>query len=219
MDTATLDEGLSNLHSIWEKRDAVDIMVQWAKSDPDILSYLREQIPKEESTRSPRRRMNEIADSIESQFTDIGCITYKEAKRLGWIRKNDRSRDFARLMSKIKCAVKFDGPHRDGSRVFYYHESQDPSQWTAVPEAGPISIHSDGLAAAEAFLYHFAAGVSVHWKNIVTKEKKFFITDKGSFANVNLMLADWNSRFLRPLMLRNGWIGQANLYKKMNEEE
>ena len=47
MDTATLDEGLSNLHSIWEKRDAVDIMVQWAKSDPDILSYLREQIPKE----------------------------------------------------------------------------------------------------------------------------------------------------------------------------
>ena len=92
MDTATLDEGLSNLHSIWEKRDAVDIMVQWAKSDPDILSYLREQIPKEESTRSPRRRMNEIADSIESQFTDIGCITYKEAKRLGWIRKNDRSR-------------------------------------------------------------------------------------------------------------------------------
>lgn len=219
MDTATLDEGLSNLHSIWEKRDAVDIMVQWAKSDPDILSYLREQIPKENTSRSPRRRINEIANSIESQFTNIGCMTYKEAKRLGWIRKNDRSRDFVRLMNKIPSAIKFDGPHRDGSRNFYYHESQDPSQWAAVPEAGPISIFADGLTAAEAFLYHFAAGVSVHWKNIVTKEKKFFITDKGTFANVNLMLADWNNRFLRPLMLRNGWIGQANLYKKINEEE
>lgn len=219
MDTATLSEGLSSLQSIWEKRDTVDAIVEWVKGDPDILSYLREQIPKEESIRSPRRRMNEIADSIEAQFQTLGCITYKEAKRLGWIRKNDRSRDFTRLMSKIKCAVKFDGPHRDGSRIFYYHEKQDPSQWTVVPEAGPINIFTDGFTAAKVFLDRFALGGSVHWKNIVTKEKKFFITDKGVFTNVNLMLADWNSRFLRPLMQSNGWIGQANLYKKTNEEE
>jgi hypothetical protein len=219
MDTATLSEGLSTLQSIWEKRDTVDTIVEWLKGDPDMLTYLREQIPKEESIRSPRRRMNEIADSIETQFRNLGCITYKEAKRLGWIRKNDRSRDFTRLMSKINCAVKHEGAHRDGSRVFYYHEDKDPSDWAKAPDSGPIYVSTDGRSAAEAFLSRFAVGKSLHWKNIIKKETKSFITDKGSYANVNLMLADWNNRFLRPLMQSNGWIGQANMYKKINEEE
>lgn len=218
MDMAILQESLEGL-SGYEKEDAVLVFAHWLKNNPEMLVRLRTLIPEEGKVRAPRSDNSSRAKALEDVLVRKGYVTLRETNLMRVLDREIDTKTLNRIMQKIPSAIKFNGKHRDGSRVFYYHEDQDPTQWAAVPEAGPVNIAAEGHEAAQRFLERYATGSSVHWKNTVTKEKKFFIIDKGDFANVNLMLADWNARCLRPLMEANGWLGQANLYKKSNEEE
>ena len=214
-----LQEGLSNL-SGFEQRDVAEILIPFFRENPETWKTVRDALPAKDSIRATSSNWTEEAATFAStQLVNHGYMTYRLAKQLSIFPagKKADSKTFNRIMAHVSSAIKHNKKHKDGSRVFYYHEDRNPVEWESIELSGPINIQEEPMKAVEVFIERFATGTSFNWRNIMENEKKIFNIGRGPDAMI--FLDNWYKNTLHPL-LRDDWTNaRGYIYEKKKFEE
>jgi hypothetical protein len=202
-------EGLSLLDS----KDALRQISDWINDDPSRLDFIRGSLIPAGKKNRPARNLKETATIHLNEFTEMACITWKQAKPL-WGLHSKEAITFQRIMGYMG-AVKCNRQHLDGSRYFYHIEGEDPARWLAIIPDGPIHISELQAEAADMFLKIYDGEKSINWLKVVKSNRKAFNTKPPKGTSLNAFLSEWNKTYLQPRMENASYIRKGSrIYTK-----